>query len=930
MISVDGTTVLALPRGKARIATWRAATTRFYVSLLVIASVVATLAMAIFLLLYQAAVQRDEIEQQAAALAQSMAVGIDRQLGAAEALLTGLAASHYLDTGDLAAFHDQAARVAKPPGSWIFLLNPEGRMLVNEKRPYGAPLPELAEDRKRVIATIVATRSTRVTNLIQAQVTDDQGAALAIPVIRDGEVIYALAIALVGPALTRGLDQRVLPAGWSGAVLDRLGATLMRYPNDGPAFDAVTASALLDRIHQDGGHGFGITLTTDQSVFIAHAVSGLSGWTTIVTVPDAILARPTHRAVLLLGCGGGVVLLLAAGAALFAGRRIELPFREHMEASEGRFRTMAETVPDILFTVGAAGQCEYVNPRFYEYTGMAAGSALGDGWILALHPDDRPLARGSSSWPTKEGDLILNEVRFRATDGNYRWFLSRLRAVRDGGGRIVRWFGSANDIDDLKQSGAVMRRINDRLMAVLSSIDECYYTVDHDWRITYVNPKAATYFRKDPKRLVGRTLWEVSPHLIGTELEQQLRAALEGHTPLRVERRSREYPGCWFVISCYPWAEGLSIFFRDISRRKGAELAARDNHERLQLTMDALSAHIVIIDARGTIIGANAAWLRFGKERGFGDAPYEIGADYLALCVAAIAGASHRKQLTNGVRRILRGEQPAFRMEYASATPNAPKWFQIRATRLGDGAGAVVAHEDVTEIKEAENGLRQLTGRLLRLQDEERRRMARDLHDITSQNLVAAALDIDRACKALSGPDHPTKEPLEEARGLVEQALQEIRTLSYLLHPPLLDELGLGAALGWYVRGFERRSGITVALTVPEKMERLPAAAERALFRVVQESLTNIHRHSGSATAEIRLSSSGSEIVLEVSDQGRGMPDTVNRDRAGIVSLGVGVSGMRVRLNQLGGQLSVRGTAQGTTVRATISLDRLDSISAVE
>ena len=208
--------------------------------------------------------------------------------------------------------------------------------------------------------------------------------------------------------------------------------------------------------------------------------------------------------------------------------------------------------------------------------------------------------------------------------------------------------------------------------------------------------------------------------------------------------------------------------------------------------------------------------------------------------------------------------------------------------------------------------------------------MARDLHDVTSPNLVAAALDIDRAYKALSGFDEPTKEALEEARALVEQALQEIRTLSYLLHPPLLDELGLGAALGWYVRGFENRSGITVALTVPEKMERLPAAAEGALFRVVQESLTNIHRHSGSATAQIRLTSSQSEIVLEVSDQGRGMQEMANPDRIGIVSLGVGLSGMRMRLNQLGGELSIRGTARGTTVRATISLDRLDSMSAIE
>ena len=204
--------------------------------------------------------------------------------------------------------------------------------------------------------------------------------------------------------------------------------------------------------------------------------------------------------------------------------------------------------------------------------------------------------------------------------------------------------------------------------------------------------------------------------------------------------------------------------------------------------------------------------------------------------------------------------------------------------------------------------------------------MARELHDTTAQNLVAALLDIDRLATKLV-LDDVTGEFVEEARRLIDLSLQEIRTLSYLLHPPLLDELGLPSALRWFVRGFENRSGITIALTIQDDMERLPPPVEAALFRVIQEALTNIHRHSESATAEIRLTRSADEVVLDVVDQGRGIPMD-DGSKADIASLGLGISGMRIRLHQLGGELTIHSAGGGTTVRAAISLERFQSTVA--
>jgi signal transduction histidine kinase len=341
--------------------------------------------------------------------------------------------------------------------------------------------------------------------------------------------------------------------------------------------------------------------------------------------------------------------------------------------------------------------------------------------------------------------------------------------------------------------------------------------------------------------------------------------------------------------------------------------------------MDALPAQIAILDEYGVVIAVNAAWRRVAGETNLRQGDDGVGADYAVICQAAIPEATEAERAVKAIGAVLRGQRQGFRLEYSRPGPQGLHWFQMRTIRFGD-AGArrlVIEQEDITDIKRADTGLRDLAERLLRLQDEERRRMARELHDTTAQNLVAALLDIDRLTSRLV-LDDASGELIDEMRKLIELSLQEIRTLSYLLHPPLLDELGLPSALRWFVRGFENRSGITIGLTLQDDMERLPRPVESALFRVLQEALTNIHRHSESATAEIRLTRSAQEVVLEVADQGRGILMEHGSD-ADIASLGLGISGMRVRLHQLGGELTIHSGGQGTTVRAAVSLDRFHS-----
>ena len=218
-------------------------------------------------------------------------------------------------------------------------------------------------------------------------------------------------------------------------------------------------------------------------------------------------------------------------------------------------------------------------------------------------------------------------------------------------------------------------------------------------------------------------------------------------------------------------------------------------------------------------------------------------------------------------------------------------------------------------VRDSEKSLRSLTGRLLQLQDEERRRFSRELHDSLGQYLAAVKMNLD-----MFSNSQPSNKFLSEAIHLLDQSIAETRTISHLLHPPLLDEAGFSSAAKWYLDGFAQRSGIAVKADLPNDLGRLPKPVELGLFRVLQESLTNIHRHSGSSRAEIALKLFPDKVVLAVRDFGHGIPpEQLKNFEAVGTNFGVGLAGMRERLRELGGQLEIR-SAHGTIISVTMPL----------
>jgi PAS domain S-box-containing protein len=236
----------------------------------------------------------------------------------------------------------------------------------------------------------------------------------------------------------------------------------------------------------------------------------------------------------------------------------------------------------------------------------------------------------------------------------------------------------------------------------------------------------------------------------------------------------------------------------------------------------------------------------------------------------------------------------------------------------------LVIIRDITERKAAERTVQELSGRLLRLQDEERRRIARELHDTTAQKLAALSMNLSLVERSEPRFSPGAQAAFEEGLRLAEGCLRELRTLSYLLHPPMLEEAGLAYALRGYVEGFTRRSGIGVELDLPGAIGRLPDAMETTLFRIVQESLTNVHLHSGSPTARIALSQREDELVLEISDQGRGFSTASGNGALVAAGLGVGIRSMQERARQAGGRLEIQSVGSGATVRAVLPMPGSD------
>jgi two-component system, NarL family, sensor kinase len=342
----------------------------------------------------------------------------------------------------------------------------------------------------------------------------------------------------------------------------------------------------------------------------------------------------------------------------------------------------------------------------------------------------------------------------------------------------------------------------------------------------------------------------------------------------------------------------------------------RYHHDLFRSLLDDLDIGIADATQDGEILYANSRFAKIlGRGRGENLAGMNLRnfvamRDWDALAAALREGAEHPLQ---GEMKVVEGESGALRtirLSFSHLTSGKSSTVKIVATEVTELLATAEA------LKQSEASLQSLSARLLQVQDEERRRMARDLHDITGQELAIVIMSLDRLQKA---PNEELRSSLAEVAGQVRKVESEIRTLSYVLHPPLLDEMGLRSALYWYFEGFSKRTGVEIEAEIPSDLPRLGLDMETALFRVIQESLTNVVRHSGSRRAWVRLSVNSHHLKISIEDEGTGFDQ---RRTAASRKSGVGVQSMNDRIKLLGGKLEIRSGKRGTQVVASVPLPR--------
>lgn len=610
--------------------------------------------------------------------------------------------------------------------------------------------------------------------------------------------------------------------------------------------------------------------------------------------------------------------------------------RQAIEKSEERLRLAQAAAQVGTWEWDPATNSSSLSPELQEIFGVEPSDARhAEKWASRVLPQDMPKVKAEMEAAARSGSMEF-EYRYQHPERGLRWFYCKGRRFsRDENDTSM--FGVVLDVTDRKQLEQAAQkahedldvRVQQRTAELASATEELRAQAQllhlaHDAIIVRDLSSAITFWNVGAEKTYGWTSQEALGHVTHVLFATQFPEPLED-----IERKLFE-TGSWEGELVHRRKDGSEIIVesrhalefddrrrpirilemnRDVTRHRQAEQRVVEQAQLLDLANDAI--FVRTLDSKLTY------WNR-GAERLYGWKKHEV----LGRLVPDILHTDFPIPFPEIIERLTKhgdweGELTHSKRDGTRIMVSS-RWTMWR-DKSGTPLGYLEINTDITERKLAEQSLRMLSARLLQLQDEERRRIARELHDSAGQLLVALDLNLASIQRESVNLEAGPAKSIAESKELVQELSKELRTISHLLHPPLLDEAGLPSAVRWYVDGFAQRSKIPVKLELSPDLGRLPRDLETTIFRIVQECLTNVHRHSQSPNAEIHISRTGDRVMVEIRDEGKGMPAESQKRSTKPFMPGVGIQGMRERVRQLGGQFEVQPVKpRGTLIRATL------------
>ena len=652
--------------------------------------------------------------------------------------------------------------------------------------------------------------------------------------------------------------------------------------------------------------------------------------------------------------GHRTLLLEARRLARAGDALILLVFRDiteakHAERTTSLLAAIVDSSDDAIVSKKLDGTITSWNNSAERLFGYKPEEAIGQ-HITLIVPRERRSEEEDILRRLSRGERIhhFETVRERK-DGTTLEVSLTISPIRDAAGKVIGASKVARDVSDRKRAERALRESEERFRAIVETTPECVKLVSADGTLLHMNtPGLQMVGVLSADDVIGKNVYDlIAPEdregfkAFNESICQGQQGSIEfdiiGLTGKRRHMESHAAP----LRNPDGTVVNLAIT-SDISGRKQAEELLRRSEERFRALVNASSdvvyrmspdwSEMRQLDGRGFIADT-------GKPRKDWLEEY-IHPDDQAVVLKSIREAVRTKSTFELEHRVRR-------------TDGSLGWTYSRAVPLLGGNGEIVewfgAASDITARKEAEeryrklaqtldaevrvrtheleeqsDQVRELSWLLLRTQDEERRHIARELHDTAGQTLTVLGINLSQIIQEAGRKAPNVAARIEAIQETVQQLHREIRTTSYLLHPPLLDESGLCSALSWYVQGLQERSGLDVSLDIAEDFGRLPSDMELVIFRLVQECLTNVHRHSGSKTASIRIARESNQIILDIQDKGKGMsPDRLAEVQAG--RSGVGIGGMRERLRRFEGTLNIKSDECGTRVLSAIPVPKAAS-----